>query len=240
MKKPVRIASGVLALLFVAASSCSARFDGAVEEGGGASCTFEAALGTGAAALLRSLRSFGGGDEAAPLLDGAALGQSLGALPGVAAAGAANTGPAAIRGTLELSRLEAFLSPPEGGPPLVAYREGPAAGTSSLTVTLRRETAPWVLGRLSGEAQEYLEALMAPAILGEESTRAEYLALVGSIYGRALADEIARARLAGTLRVSRPIASALGASFTGRTASFDIPLVDLLVLETPFHAEIVW
>jgi hypothetical protein len=105
---------------------------------------------------------------------------------------------------------------------------------------MSRDSAPELISRFSQEVNDYLSALMAPAVTGETITRREYLDLVASIYGRPLADEISAARIQGQIDFPRPVKAVHGGTFTGRQVIFDIPLLDILVLEQPLRYEVSW
>jgi hypothetical protein len=81
---------------------------------------------------------------------------------------------------------------------------------------------------------------MAPVATGESLTKGEYLALVGSIYGKGVADEITAAKIHAFIDFPGPISSVRGGAYTGRRAVFEVPLLDLLVLESPLNYEIRW
>ena len=72
----------------------------------------------------------------------------------------------------------------------------------------------------------------------------EYTALIASVYGKDLAQEIAAARMEITLTAPKgeKVASCSNADakLSGRRAQFAIPLLDLLVLETPQTYRITW
>jgi len=120
----------------------------------------------------------------------------------------------------------------------ITYSESPVL--SSIIVVLDRNSAPLLISRLSPEVAEYLSALMAPVVLGEYMSSADYLSLVTMIYGRPLADEIAGARIKASIEFPRAVTSVIGGSSSGRRAEFDIPLLDLLVMEKPLQYEIKW
>jgi hypothetical protein len=107
-------------------------------------------------------------------------------------------------------------------------------------VHLDRESGPEIIGLISRDAADYLSTLMAPLATGEKLTKTEYLALVSSIYDKAVADEIARSKLSAVFAVPGRVRSARGGAFTGREARFEVPLLDILVLEQPLDYEIVW
>jgi hypothetical protein len=195
-------------------------------------------------ALIRTLsRGLGGAAPGGHVIDGPAIARSLAEAPGVSSAALENTGPAAVRGTVRIVNLDKFLAVPgmiPGGAPagnslLLKYDP---AGT--LLIRLDRETGPLVLSLLSEEVNAYLSALLAPVATGESVTRAEYLDLVATIYGRPIADEIASAVVQISLEAPRTISSIRGGSAQGRQAQFTISLPDLLVLEQPLDYEISW
>jgi hypothetical protein len=93
---------------------------------------------------------------------------------------------------------------------------------------------------VSPDVSDYLSALMAPVATGEELSKQDYLALVSSVYGKGIAAEIADARVSLDLELPGTVLSAPGGTFSGRRASFKVPLTDLLVLERPLLYEIRW
>ncbi|MDR2110124.1 MAG: hypothetical protein LBP32_02320 [Spirochaetaceae bacterium] len=238
--------------------SCSARIEGALRHEGSAKLSMEASLAPGTASLIRTLsRAWdSGGDPDAVIIDGPAISRSMGAAPGITGVSLKNNGPAAVAGEIHIDPVDAFLSLPEG-------RGGPAGGTvggkadprrfivyeprrasppspGRLTITLDRDSAPMVLSLMSEEVKAYLAALMAPAATGEVLSKADYLDQVGWTYGRAVADEIAAARVTAKLGFPGPVSGVRGGTFSGAQALFDIPLVDLLVLESPLEYEVRW
>jgi hypothetical protein len=228
-----------LALIF---GSCSSRINGALRQDGTGDLSLQAALEPRMAALIRSLAALsrdGGLPAEAPLIDGAAISRSLAGAPGIASAALANTGPTAIAGSLAVSRAEELLALPGNQTGrLIAYEQGPAGGL--LTITIDRLSGPPLLALISEDVKDYLSALMAPVSTGEALSKAEYLALVAAVYGRGIAEEIAAARIRFSLDLPGPVLSARGGSFAGSRAQFEVPLADLLVLESPLVYEIRW
>lgn len=227
------------ALLF---ASCFAAINGAVGEGASADLRLRVSLGPRTAALIHTLRSFAGEANNTPILDGDAISNSMAAAPGIRSFSLKNSGPHTLDGTISLSNAGDFLSSgaanPSGGSRFITYTEERDA--ASIVVTLDKNTAPELISRLSAEAGGYLEALMAPAVTGERMTAREYLDLVASIYGRPLSDEIAAAMIQGKIDFPRPVKAVRGGTFSGKQAVFDIPLLDILVLETPLRYEVSW
>jgi hypothetical protein len=215
--------------------SCSARIEGVVTGGGGAETSVRTSLGPRTVSLVQSLRGFMGDTRNTPILNGETISKSLTAASGIKSASLKNTGSETLEGTITITNVGDFLL---SGGMFITYREG--ADSSSITVVLDRSSAPLLISRLSPEVEEYLSALMAPVALGEYISAGEYLDLVAMIYGRPLADEIAAARIRASIDFPRPVTSVTGGSSAGRRAEFDIPLLDILVLERPLRYEINW
>ena len=242
VSKPKQGVMRLLALcglfLLVMLSSCSTRIDGVVLEGGEAELSLKASLEPRTLALIHSMRVFMGESSNAPILDGLSISRSMAASSGIRSVSLSNTSPSALEGLISISNLGDFLAGDDVRGRFIAYAEG--AGASSLVIALDRDSAPVIISRLPPEAGEYLSALMAPAVLGERSTRQEYLDLLAMVYGRPLADEIAAARILVSLEFPRPPTAVLGGNAAGRRAEFDIPLLDVLVLERPLRYEVNW
>jgi len=220
--------------------SCSAGINGEFQEGGTVNISIKTALEPRTISLIRSLRGFMGETDNTPILDGQSIGQSMAASPGVRAVSFKNTSTSALDGTVSISKVDDFLSADGSKTRLISYTEGREAGTSSIIISLDKESAPEIIAHLSSEVEDYLSALMAPAVLGESSTRQEYLALITAVYGRPLADEIAAARLKASIGFPRPVTTVRGGNAAGKRAEFDIPIVDILVLEQPLCYEVAW
>jgi len=216
--------------------SCSARIDGVVLQGGAAEISVKASLGPRTVSLVQSLRSFMGDTRNTPILNGETVNRSLAAASGIKTASLKNTSPDALEGNITISNIGDFLLSERGM--FITYSEG--ADSSSIIIVLDRDSAPLLISRLSPEVGEYLSALMAPVALGEYMPATEYLSLVAMIYGSPLADEIATARIRASIEFPRPIASISGGSSAGKRAEFDIPLLDILVLEKPLRYEVKW
>jgi hypothetical protein len=239
MKMRLLILLVPLALVF---GSCSARIDGVLRQDGAGDLALQAALEPRMAALIRSLAALsreGGLPAEAPLIDGAAISRSLAAAPGIASAALANTGPAAIAGSLAVSRVGELLALPGNQKGrLIVYEQGPAEGL--LTITIDRLSGPALLALISQDVKDYLSALMAPVATGEKLSKAEYLALVAAVYGWGIAEEITAARIRLSLDVPGPVLSVRGGTFAASRAQFEVPLADLLVLESPLVYEVRW
>jgi hypothetical protein len=241
--RPVRLkAPGlifIIPVIFVFFASCSASVSGALRQDSSGDLSFTAALEPKTAAMIRAFGALRG-KSAGPVLDGRSIGRSLGAAPGIASASVKNTTAEALEGTIQISKAGDFLASANPGKNLVTYEPAQAGGRGRLAIHLDRETGPEILRRMSDEAADYLSVLMAPLATGEALSRSEYLRLVASVYGDGVAAEIAAARFKAVLTVPGTVRSVKGGSFSGREARFDIPLLDILVLETPLDYEVTW
>ena len=224
----------LLALFF----SCSARIDGTVREGGAAELKLQTALEPRTSALIRSFQGFMGEGADAPVLDGRAISLSMAAAPGVRSVSLVNTGPEAMNGGISISNVGDFLASGAAGNRFITFNEGREA--SSIVISLDRNSAPELIARLSPEVEDYLMALMAPVVIGEPDTRLEYIALISAVYGRPLANEISEAKIRAFIEFPRPIKTIRGGTASGRQAEFEVPLLDILVLEQPLGYEVSW
>ena len=220
-------------------ASCASQISGSLKGDGQADLYIYAALEPRMAALISGLAAVSGAVRPAAILDGPAIAASMSAAPGVASASFKNTTTAAIEGPVKISRIGDFLAPGSKTQSFIRFEQSPSAG-GRCTVTLSLDSGPEILALISPEISDYLAALMAPLATGEALTRAEYVALVGSVYGRGIADEIARAFIRAYLDFPGPVQSVKGGTFSGRRAEFAIPLLDVLALETPLSYEVVW
>jgi hypothetical protein len=114
------------------------------------------------------------------------------------------------------------------------------ASGGRLRLTLNRDLGPDILSLISPEVRDYLSALMAPIATGEILSKTEYLELVASVYGKPVADEISTASIRASLDFPDRLRSVRGGDFSGKRAEFNIPLLDLLVLESPLVYEAAW
>jgi hypothetical protein len=226
--------------------SCTARINGSLQANGQADLQIYAALEPRMTALIGSFAAASGtAQPGAPILNGAAMAASMSAAPGVESASFKNTSPAAIEGQVKIAKIGDFLAPgmvdgkqPGQGRGFITFEQSSSGGRCTVTISL--ETGPGILPLISTEMSEYLSALMAPLATDEVLTKTEYLFLVSSMYGRGIADEISKAAINASLEFPGPVQSVTGGTFSGRKAEFVIPLLDILVLETPLRYEITW
>jgi hypothetical protein len=229
----------VFCAAFLLFASCSGQVDGVLREDGSAELSLEISLGESMAGRIRLLNRLMRQSAAAdaPLLDGPAIALSMAAAPGISAASLRNLNPAAVAGTVSVSHVGSFLALPAraAGTPFIRY--DPAG---SIVISLDRETGPGLLSLLSEDVLDYLSTLAAPVATGVFLTRAAYREIVASLHGAPVADEIAAARIPITIDFPRPVREVRGGTAQGRRARFDLPLIDLLVLEQPLVYEVTW
>jgi hypothetical protein len=180
--------------------------------------------------LVRAV-SVAGGQSQEQLLNGPAIAASMSRAPGIGSVTLVNTAPAAVQGNVRISNVGDFLSRANS---FIVFERG------RCEININKGNGAIILESLSPEIAEYLNALMAPVVTAEELTRDEYLSLVTAFYNRGISDEIAASRVRASIDFPAPITSVTGGTYSGRRAEFDIPLVDLMVLETPLVFEVQW
>jgi hypothetical protein len=188
-------------------------------------------------ALVRNLASAGGQADA-QILNGPAIAKSMTASAlGNVSASFKNTSPSAIEGNVKIADINRFLARGDTGR-FVEFEQGKNGGKCNIYIDI--DNGPVILNLLSADVAAYLNVLMAPLATGEEMTKSEYLALVSSIFSKAISDEIASSRVRASVGFPGQITSVKGGAFSGKNAEFDIPLIEILVLETPVTYEVNW
>jgi len=216
--------------------SCSARISGSLAENGSAELSASIALEPRITSLILMFAA-AGGQTGGQILDGNAIARSMANAPGIASVSFRNTAPAAIEGPIRISKISEFLAA-GGHEGFISFEQGPAGGKCSININ--RENGPEMLNYLAPEIGDYVTALMAPLATGDKLSKTEYLDLVGSIYNKAISDEIAGSRIRAAIDFPGPVTSIKGGTFFGKKAEFAIPLLDILVLEAPLHYEVAW
>ena len=231
-----------LMLLFLTFSlifmSCASQINGRLGADSAGDFTVSASLQPRISAIIRSFQTLAGNAKPDGLIiDGGAIAQSMSSAPGIASVSFRNASPGSIEGPVKISKIGDFLAI-SGRSGFISFEQQNGAGRCSVNISLG--DGPRLLSLISAEITDYLYALMAPLATGEALTKAEYIVLVGSVYGRGIADEISGSLIHAAVEFPGQVQSAQGGTFSGRRAEFDIPLLDLLVLETPLHYEVVW
>jgi hypothetical protein len=246
MLKRFRLLSLLLAG-FCVLSGCSAWVEGTLKEGGAAGLSVRASMEKRISALIRGFSEFTGAQADAPVPDAGIITLSLTGAPGIEKASFRNTSPESFEGTIRVSRIDEFLAVSGGkGRKFITLEESASGGRPSgrLALNLDFESAGEILPLFSAEIRDYLSVILAPVALGEKQSRADYLKDVAFFFGKAdgpvIAAEIAAARIGLAVDFPGPIIAVEGGTFSGRRAEFSLPLLDLLVLETPLHYEVRW
>ncbi|MDR2730579.1 MAG: hypothetical protein LBB81_06745 [Treponema sp.] len=216
--------------------SCNAGISGPLDAKGSAAFTVNMSLQPRITDLIRRLNAAGGSQQAG-ILNAAEIARSIKEAPGVETVALMNTAPNAVEGRIKITRVSDFLAG-KAGVRFIEFNQSPGGGNCVLNIS--RRSAPEILSLLSPEIRDYLEILMAPVVTGEDISRPEYLALVSSFYNKAVSDEIASSRINAVIDFPGQVSSVKGGTFSGSKAVFDIPLADLLVLETPLSYEVKW
>jgi len=218
--------------------SCTARIAGRIDQGGAGTFTVNAGLQPRFSALIESFKALGE-EQGGAIINGPQIAASMARAPGIASVSFRNTAPEAIDGSVNISAIGDFLAP-GGTTGFIRFERGPGGQGGRCTITISLETGPKLLSLISPEIAEYLEALMAPIATGEVMTGAKYLEEVGKMWGTGISAEIAEASIRASIDFPGAISSVSNGTFTGRRAEFNIPLRELLVLETPLQYEVVW
>jgi len=179
--------------------------------------------------LSGSVKSSGG-----PLVSAASVTTSLQTIPELSQIVTKDLNPQGLEGRLRIANPEKLSQ----RFPFISQQW--EADSSLFSLTLSRETAPQLLSLISAEVRDYLEALMAPIVTGEELSTADYLALIASVYGKTIAQEIESSSISLEIRIPGTITTVLGGTSLETKAIFKIPLVDLLVLQKPLVYRIGW
>jgi len=216
--------------------SCTAKIDGNINADGSAVLNVSMSLGQKMTALIKSMAA-AGGQENIQILDGPSISKSMSGSPGIEAVSLKNTSQSAVDGQIKISKINLFLNEVKGKE-FINFEQGAGGGKCVFSVNIGNSQI--ILGRLSRDISDYLNAVMAPAATGEKMTKTEYLELVGSFYNKGISDEIAASKVRISIEFPGAVTSAKGGTFSGRKANFDIPLVDLLVLQTPLVYEVNW
>lgn len=104
------------------------------------------------------------------------------------------------------------------------------SGKNTLTITFSPESVRAIYNTLPEITRSYVDLFMAPVFTGDSMPKNEYAELVSMVYGKSLADELLNASL--SLVLVSPDKKA--------QKKFQIPIVDLMLLEKPMSFSINW
>ena len=237
----------IISLILLFFTSCNARINGVLTRNGQADLQISASLEPRMASLLRRLADVSGSDQSGILLlDGPAISASFLSASGVSSAALKNISSNDIEGPVKILNLNEFLSGSFGGSlggsqkSFIEFSQSNSSGTGRCTISLNLDSGPSILALISPDVTDYLSALMAPIATGEILTKEEYLSLVSSVWGKGIADEIAGAKLLASIEFPGIITKVKGGGFSGKKADFNIPVLDILVLESALSYEVEW
>jgi len=226
-----------LSLAILPFFSCAARINGSLSADGSAVLSVNMSIEPQMTALLRRVASIGG-TATGTVLDGPAIAKSMSdASSGNVSATLRNTAPAAVEGQVRISAIGKFLSSADGRR-FINFEQGRSGGKCVFNID--RGNGSEMLELLSPQIEDLLNALMAPLATGEAMSKNEYLELVSSFYSRTISDEIASSKIRASIDFPGIVTGVKGGTFSGKKATFEIPLLDLLVLETPLIYEVSW
>jgi hypothetical protein len=226
-------------LVCLGLGSCGAAISGTLERGGAGNFEVSTAFTPAFTAKMQDFRAFSqGAGPSVPLIDAAEIARSLSAAPGVGRVSLRNNGPASLEGPVRIARLADFLAP-SGREGFISFTENPAGGGQA-AITLSRETVPAMLSLISPDLTYYLNFIFAPIVTGEQISKDEYLTQLSLFHNPAVAQEVSRSEIRISVTFPGPLLSVQGGSFSGGTAEFVIPLLDLLVLTQPLSYRALW
>jgi hypothetical protein len=230
-------------VLAAALASCSGEISGVLRKDGSADIQARSALLPSVTALVGAVS--GGG---ATTLDAKTISASFSSARGIEKADFRNTTPSSVGGVISVSHVNEFLRGQNSR--LIEYTQDGSGGR--LAISLDRTNAPGIVRLLSPDIADYLSCLMAPCSSQDWqfiTTKTEYLRQIKATYntlrgnkglGNTLASDLRNAVVRLSLELPGTVASAKGGSFSGKRASFEVPVLDLLVLEKPITYEVLW
>ncbi|MDR0409919.1 MAG: hypothetical protein LBH18_05935 [Spirochaetaceae bacterium] len=228
-------------------ASCSTRLSGEIYSDGRAKLVLDSALLPAMSGLLKNFAARGGNDSAV-ILDAGVLNKAFTLMTGIESSELRNVAGNRVEGTIVISNIGLFLNNSAGGlaapdaakQPEFAVWERKPSGGGAFNITINRDTGRQFLSLLAPELVDYLSALMAPVVTGEVINKVGYLELVSAVYGKAVADDLAAAELSIAVSFPGPVESVAGGTFRGSQTEFKMPLLDLLVLDTPVIYDVRW
>jgi hypothetical protein len=214
--------------------SCASQINGSVFRDSSAVFMTDMALQPRMTAMIRALSAASGRTDGT-IVNGAAISLSMSESPGIESVALVNTSPSSVKGAIGFSNINDFLVSVDGRK-FIDFDQA----AKRCQINMNFENGPEILTLFSPDVIEYLNALMAPVVTGEKMSKLEYLNLITMFYSRAIRDEIEGSSIRAVVDFPGDITEVKGGTFSGRSASFNIPLVDLLVLDTPISYEVKW
>jgi hypothetical protein len=221
---------------------CSANINGDFTGKGHVQLKINAGLFPKITTLIKKLSSSANAAGDANLIDAASINKSLNKIKGIEKASLTNKTGALLEGQIIISDINVVV---ESVAPVrsvevqfISWQQN--ANSGSTRIYLDKNNGERFVSLLGENLLDYLSALMAPIATGENITKLEYLELVKSVYGSDIANEISNSKIKMNLKFPAKINYIQGAKSKDDNAEFDIPLLDILVLENPLYYEVKW
>ena len=203
-----------LSLLFM---SCTSSVELRANGDGSVNITYDAAFGSAFIEIMQALS--GGGTS--PLFDADEM---------TAQFRAAGVNDVRITSPADTS-LGIRLCLPKNGIAPVSQSGCISMSDNALSLALSSEFCAKLYKLLPETMQSYIDLCMAPLFLGEPMSQNEYVDLIASVYGKALADEAARAKIK---------ISFFAPNGEKAVKTIECPLVDLLTAAKPLVFSAAW
>jgi len=124
---------------------------------------------------------------------------------------------------------------------------GCTTGQNSFMFLINPQTMAQIINLVPEETKSYIDLLMAPIITGEEISSSEYVAVIASMYGNTLANELQESKITISFTAPTEIISATIEPKTAQnsiikknTANFTLPLSEFLSLFSGVKFSIQW
>ncbi|GHU43128.1 hypothetical protein FACS1894190_13280 [Spirochaetia bacterium] len=215
-------------------TSCAAGLRGEIKSDGSAALDFSSSLLPSIGRLIRQAQGIN--TSGTVILNAAEINNSFEKAPGVKSVKFQTSQSDTLEGPIVIEKIDAFLEGTKAK--FINWKSSPAGG--SFEVVLNRENGALILSQISPDVTDYISTLMAPIATGEILTKKEYLSLLTDVYGKKMADEITAAFFNVSLIFPSTVRRVTGGKSQGRTASFSVPLCDMLVLEKPLVLKVEW
>lgn len=202
--------SGLFSLLFVLfLMSCTASADLSVNSDGSLGVKFDTSFGKGFESLLKNATGAKDNQDVF-FADSREISQDL---------AKSNFTNINVSSNKENSSLSVTAKAPSGKTPL--FESGLVKIVNQkIIVSISPKALQDYYNKSDEQTQMFMDLLMAPVFTGEEMTDTEYILLIGSVYGKSVADELKNSSFKLTLK-----------NPDGTKGEYNLPLVKLLTMD---------
>lgn len=228
---------GVFAMLALAASSCGVGADMAFRADRSASLALSVEVPQ---AVEARLRQFAASAPRKTLFDAAAIAASISAR-GISVRESVSPDPRSWRGSFAIPDLEKVLAGDKDLASVLSFSRGP--GWASIRLRVDRSNASAMVRLFPGLDMQLLEALQPPALFDNPVNASEYRAMLAGLLGKSAAAALDGASVAFAASFPGAVIESSGGFIVdaaGRTASFTIPVIGVMVLERPVELYLRW